>query len=149
MGLNRYRRRVAAWIACFAVMMASLAPSISQALASRTLESLSQEKICSLTHSQASGTNIDPHASHGSHQTSDAAKVDNAPHSGHSPQKGMHFEHCPFCFTHAGSFGLLPAVATNLPAVTGSPVLPLLFFQSPRPLFTWISAQPRAPPVVS
>jgi hypothetical protein len=31
-GLTRHQRRIAAWIACFAVLLVSLAPSISHAL---------------------------------------------------------------------------------------------------------------------
>lgn len=61
----------------------------------------------------------------------------------------MHFEHCPFCFTHAGSFGTPPSAEFTAPLLIGAAIQPTLFLHSPRPLFSWAAAQARAPPAFS
>lgn len=66
------------------------------------------------------------------------------------PKESIHHsEHCPFCSNHAGLFGLLPPDEVVIPALASMPIRPSLFFLSPKPLFVWIAAQPRGPPVVS
>lgn len=66
-----------------------------------------------------------------------------------SADKDLHHDHCPFCLTDAGSAGLPPASALALPPERAEARFPSLFYQSPRPLFTWASAQSRAPPTAS
>jgi hypothetical protein len=132
MGLHRYKRRFTAWIACVALLLASLAPTISHALATQNKAGfLTSTEICSINGVKSQKAESKP--------LRNSAPVDN----------GLHFEHCPFCFTHAGFFGPPPSGETVVPLVTGSPVRPALFSHSPDPLFAWVSAQPRAPPVVS
>ena len=70
-------------------------------------------------------------------------------HSTEPAKKELHFEHCPFCVTHAGSFGLVPIDALALPAPRGSDVFPSLFYQSHHPLFAWVTPHSRAPPAYS
>lgn len=124
---------MAAWLAIFAILLASLAPSISHAVAAaRWADSLPLETIC---HAEPDGGALDQHA-----------------HTAPSHSQGdvdLHFEHCPFCFTHAGSFGLMPVAAIAMPLVAGTAIRPALFYRSPSPLFIWVSAQPRAPPFFS
>jgi len=133
MGLDKTTRQFAAWIACFAILLASLAPSISHALAAAKSTGVSWMEICSATGAKFV-------------QVAD----DHNPTKSSAPaQKAMQSEHCPFCFTHAGSFGLPPTVVSAFPVASGSPVLPSLFYQSPRPLFIWAAAQSRAPPFAS
>lgn len=79
----------------------------------------------------------------------DHAVSDNTAHTGHGSGADLHFEHCPFCFTHAGSFGLVPAIFFTGQMGMSVALRPALFYLSPHPLFTWTSAQPRAPPAVS
>jgi len=57
---------------------------------------------------------------------------------------------CPFCTTHAGSFGLPPVadLVFRLPE-DGSQFYPPLYLAASRPLFAWATAQPRAPPALS
>ncbi len=132
MGMNLLTRRIAAWIACFAVLLAALAPSISHAISAARDASDPWGDICSQTGYQQVHT-------HGGHH-----------HSAPSPlKKGLHFEHCPFCFTHGGSVGLPPVAAMSLPVVTATQERPFLYYQSPRPLFIWAAAQSRAPPFIS
>jgi hypothetical protein len=60
----------------------------------------------------------------------------------------MQSAHCPFCSTHAASFGLPPTTMPGFPITGSERVMPLLFYQSPGPQYIWASAQSRAPPSV-
>ncbi len=117
------------WIACFAVLLSALAPSISQAIND---SAANWAEICSVD-----GIKL--------------TKIDAAqnPASSVPADKGMHFEHCPFCFTHAGSVGLPPSAVLTLPIANNDVAAPSLFYQAPRPLFIWAAAQSRAPPFSS
>jgi hypothetical protein len=132
MPINRMTRRFTAWVACFAILLASLAPSISHALAAATAPGAYWTEICSAAGLKSIKVE--------SGKTSDSS----------SPAKhGLHFENCPFCQTHADSLVLPPASALVPLVVSASFPLPSLFYQSPRPLFVWASAQSRAPPARS
>jgi hypothetical protein len=127
--MTKAKHRITAWIASFAILLSALAPSISHAINAANNSGSTWTEICSVV-----GTKI--------------AKVDSAqnPTSQAPADKVMHFEHCPFCSTHAGSVGLPPAIDLTLPVVSNTLTLPSLFYQSPRPLFIWAAAQSRAPP---
>lgn len=132
MGFNRYTRRLSAWIACFAILLAALAPSISHALAHADKSGFSiADEICS-----ADGIKS-------------IKALGGSPQGSAPADTATHFEHCPFCLTHAGFVGLLPGEDMVIPLAAGSPIRPPLFFHSPRPIFAWAAAQPRAPPTVS
>lgn len=141
MGLNRLTRCFAAWIACFAILLASLAPSISQTLAAARASSSVQAEGCPMPDEASaevrSSANLDIHEGHGDHGAPSTLP------------KASHFEHCPFCFTHAGSFALVQSVPATLHEVGGFSEFPFLFLQAPRLLFVWVTAQARAPPAVS
>jgi hypothetical protein len=124
-------RRFTAWIACFAILLASLAPSISHAISSAKESSGFFGEICS-----ADGAK--------------SVKLGNSLDSKTSTpvQKSLHFEHCPFCSSHAGAIGLPPSAGFQLPLLSGHSLKPTLFYQSPRPLFVWASAHSRAPPAL-
>jgi hypothetical protein len=132
MEMNKLTRRLTAWIACFAVLLAALAPSISHAISAANGSGASWVEVCSLTGAKLVnvGDEQDPASS--------------AP-----AEKGFHFEHCPFCSMHGGTVGLLPTAGFTLPVASGEQPLPSLFYQSPRPLFIWAAAQSRAPPAIS
>ncbi len=124
-------RRLTAWIASFAILLAALAPSISHALAAAKGGNSGWIEVCSVV-----GAKL--------------VKVADSQNPASIPAgKAMHTEHCPYCSTHAGSVGLLPTMTLVLPLVNGTYPLPALFYQSSSPLFSWASAQPRAPPVAS
>jgi hypothetical protein len=133
MGMNKATRQFAAWIACLAILLAALAPSISHALAAAKGSDFSWMEICSTTGAKFV-------------KVTDSQ---NPVKSSTPAEKAMHSEHCPFCLTHAGSFGLPPTAAFAFPVVSVPPAFPSLFYQSPRPLFIWAAAQSRAPPVAS
>ncbi|MGF6118815.1 hypothetical protein ABIE30_003528 [Janthinobacterium lividum] len=132
MGMTLFTRRFAAWIACFAILLAALAPSISQAVANAKQESGSGwAEICSLA-----GIRF--------------VQVDNDGAADEkSGGKAMQMEHCAFCSTHAGSVGLPPASPVlPLLVASGTAIFPALYYQSPSPLFIWSTAQSRAPPAL-
>ena len=131
MGMTLFTRRFAAWIACFAILLAALAPSISQAVANAKQESGSGwAEICSVA-----GIRF--------------VQVDDGAADGKSGGKAMQMEHCAFCSTHAGSVGL-PPTSPVLPLLvaSGTAIFPALYYQSPSPLFIWSTAQSRAPPAL-
>ncbi len=132
MRMNKITRQFAAWIACFAIVLAALAPSISQTLHAAERSNVSWLEICS-----AAGAKL-------------IKVADNqSSHPGSPAKKNIHSEHCAFCSTHAGSFALPPTASFVLPVLDGADVFPALFYQSHRPLFVWTVAQSRAPPFTS
>ena len=61
-------------------------------------------------------------------------------------QLGDSMDSCPFCLLRADLAPPPPGgLSAALPLVAGLAV-PVLFLQSPRPLFAWHVAQPRGPP---
>jgi len=112
--------------------MASLAPSISHALAASSTSGTIWAEICSAT-----GLKM-IEVKHG--QLNDPAVP---------AKSGLHFEDCPFCLNPASAISLSP-VSIPLPlTLGGSFPLPTLFYRSPRPLFVWATPQSRAPPAHS
>jgi hypothetical protein len=157
-GMSRYRRRIATWMACFAVLLASLAPAVSHGINAFRLANTNIHEHCGENgetanqtlemgsgHTQGLYMQVSEHADH----LLQNAMPDDTSHAGHGSEGDWHFEHCPFCFTHAGSFGLAPVIFfTNQMDMTVA-LRPALFYRSHQPLFAWISAQPRAPPAIS
>jgi hypothetical protein len=121
-------RRFAAWIACFAMLFAALAPSVSHALALSQGETWSE--ICSVAGKKFVKVGLDQ-----------GERGDT------SSQDGLHLEHCPFCATHAGTLFLPTNAGLTIALIDTEATQPLLFLRSPRPLAIWTKAQSRAPPV--
>ena len=129
--MNKVQRRITAWIACFAILLAALAPSISHAVAA--MKGISYEsEICTSTGVKTSATVT-------------GATSNSQPAS----QQSLHFEHCPFCSSQFHTPALPPAHMAVAIVPDGSPAHPRLFYQSSRPLFAWAAAQPRAPPAIA
>ncbi|GGB99365.1 hypothetical protein GCM10007205_05850 [Oxalicibacterium flavum] len=120
-----------AWIACFAILLAALAPAISHALAPHTGQQAFVE-ICT-----AQGSKL-----------IEAADQKN-PESPQPQQHTDHFEHCPFCKSNNVANGLPPTVFPLFATLQQPSHFPILFYQAPRGLFVWTTASPRAPPVLS
>lgn len=127
MGMKRVTRRFAAWIACFAMLFAALAPSVSHALSVSHGETWTE--ICTV-----GGTKLVK------------VSVDKGGIADPATQDSIHLEHCPFCATHAGSFALPPNAGFTIPLIETQETHPFLFFQSAHPLPIWTVAQSRAPP---
>jgi len=137
MRMTNCMRQITAWIACFAIMLSALAPSISRAVAANNgLPSASLE-ICTVVGPKSIAVDA---------KNTAASILPSTP-----AKDTAHGEPCPFCGTHAGSSALLPGSDNFVfPVMSGEPrPHPHLFYQSPRPLFIWAPAQPRAPPFIS
>ena len=134
MKMSRMTRYIAAWIACLAILVASFAPALVHALppGHDQLDSIGAMTgaICSSANSQMMGQAD-------AAQPADPATPSPAAH---------HLDHCPYCYTHGAQAHLPGADWFALPVLTATLSRPTLFYQSPRPLFTWASAQSRAPP---
>ncbi|MBJ7312986.1 DUF2946 domain-containing protein [Rugamonas sp. CCM 8940] len=129
MKIDRVTRLFAAWIACFALLAAALVPAMTHLLPSASATMMAD--ICS----SGGGTS--------------AAASSNAADPAAPADKGMHGEHCQYCYSHANASTLPPSIPLTL-APAGAPALqPTLFYQSPGPLFIRANAQSRAPPALS
>jgi hypothetical protein len=131
MGYFRQNRHRIAWLACIAILLNALMPTISHAMASSQDQSGFWTSVCS-----ASGTKFIP-------------APFSKPTDKNSDSKPMSMVHCPYCLAHAGSVALLPATTLLLAPASLSYALPRLFYLSPSPLFAWASANPRAPPTLT
>jgi len=132
--------RPSLWIALAAILWASLAPSIAQAL------SLSPDghHIHRIT--------VDYCASEGDGNTQGAVTLD-IPHDSHDAQDSTQADghadghHCPLCRNPHADVGILPTNMPVVPAPVGRAITyPPLFFLAAAPLHAWSAAQPRAPP---
>jgi hypothetical protein len=144
MSRSRFQQHFATWLACFAVILASMAPSVTQILAAQHGNSQYGNYIA--VHKLAVHELV-------------AAASDTAAHHQHSasadaslplPSKhGAHAASCPFCHTTAASFALLPLIVSFLAGEAGKPPVPIA---PPSPSIApvaWIPLQPRAPPAGS
>lgn len=132
MRMTKSMHRTTVWMAFCAILMASLAPSISHVVATAKGIPNGWTEICTIF-----GAKL--------------VKIgDDAPDSKlPAPKKATHLQHCPFCISHAVSLGLPPNTDFVIPVIKVPHVLPPLFYQASRPLFAWAAAQPRAPPAFS
>ena len=115
------------WIACLAILLNALAPSISHALSAASGSS-NMTEVCTVT-----GTKL---------VSNDQASVEKSS----TDSVLHHLEHCPFCMTHAGTFALPGPLPLSFAVSGGHGLFPALFYHSPAPLFSWSGANPRAPP---
>ncbi len=127
MGVSGKLHRVFARIALFAVLLAALAPTISHAVAASSGEKTPWVQICD-------GVNIK------------WMQVDADGKPIPRSQAASHFDHCPFCLNHAGEIGVMQNPLLLFALRIERESYPDRFYQSPRPLFIWASAQSRAPP---
>lgn len=123
----RAHRRLTSWIAVLAILLASLAPALSHALATST--GTSWVEIC----------------------TTQGSKWIQAGEDGseRSPASAHVLDHCPCCSLHAPTLGLPPATLLGQLPLQLSHEVPRAFLFAPRTLHAWLSAQPRAPPLFS
>lgn len=132
MEMTRLTRRFTAWLAAFAVLLAAFAPFISHAMPQPKRAAPGWVEVCTHTGPKLLKLNDKQHA---------------APST--PAEKGVHSNHCSFCFTHTGQTGLPPTAGFVLPIASGKQALPRLADRSPRPLFAWTNAPSRAPPALS
>jgi hypothetical protein len=104
-------------IACLAILLNALAPSVSHLLASARSD-LFTSSLCI----------TDPTGK-------------NTPGG-----KAMAMEECGYCLPHAGSNGLLPVMFSGLGLTASHGLRPFLFYRAPTPLLALNAAPPRGPP---
>jgi Protein of unknown function (DUF2946) len=120
---NHRSRLLIHWIAILAILMAALAPAISQALGSGS--GRSWVEVCTVAGAKW-------------------VALDESAKDAPAPAKPA-FEHCPYCSLHVD--GWAPASGkSNVGLSLQGDLQPTAFLQAPRTLPTWVSAQPRAPP---
>jgi len=112
------------WIAIFAIFMSALGPSISQAITFDDSNKSFDVEICSVT---------------GSKLIHVVATDDQSNDHQFSP------EHCPYCVVQSD---FLPTLNTdlNFSLSQSNHLFPQLYYQSPNPLFAWLTLPSRAPP---
>lgn len=129
MGKFFHRKCWSIWIACFAILLNALAPSVSHAFAAAHGQPPLLIEICSVGGTRFVALDVSrDQAPTGEHRTAGTG------------------EHCPFCFTHAGGDALPSAALPDLRRAALPAEMPRLFYQAPRLLFNWSAAHPRGPP---
>jgi hypothetical protein len=122
----RARKALTVWIACLALLLGSLVPTLARALHSDAPGRWAD--ICTTAASPMAG---------GAAQQRLAGPMASIEH--------LH-EHCPQCSPHLAAPGLPPPRLDQPALLQLRFSLPRLFLVAPRPLFAWAKAQPRAPP---
>ncbi len=122
---TRQWRIVAAWVACAAVLLAALMPSLSHALAADRATNLMLAEICS---------------------TRGAASAD----QGGAPadQQAGHLWDCHYCQLQTDT-PVLPTAVFLAGPIKLATARPARFLQSFEPLFSWAASSPRGPPRLS
>jgi hypothetical protein len=123
------KRHLAHWIAIIAVLMSSVAPTVSQAVSLAQHGQGISIEICTTTGVKMTHV-ID---------TSIANVASDADES--SQANGD----CPLCVVH-GSYVLPLNHELSFAKPVNSNIYPQLFYQSPKPLFAWVALPSRAPP---
>jgi len=136
------------WMACFAILLNALAPTISHAmtLASRdATRAPATWEIC-----RAPGSTVQTDGSHRllavgkfNKEFTPALALKKADH------ESMSMADCAYCLPHAGSVAILPP-SFDLPGLAaGQALRPYLFHHAPRPLLALSAAPPRGPPAAA
>jgi len=122
-----HRRRVAGWIAIFAILLNMFAPAASHAFGGSAVPPWLE--LCT-----ASG----PDASDAQRRQSDAPAKPGA----------AKFQHCPYCAPHGASFGAPPASAKLAAASDIGPQRVAVAEAAVPVRPVWRAARPRGPPVL-
>lgn len=125
---SKARARWVLWMACCAILLAALAPTLSRALTVVQGHAVPGLEICSV----AGGMNMVPLKL----STDDSTPAKSA----------MQMGDCPCCGMHAATLDLPPMSLVPATGAVITGLLPVLFYQSATPLFAWTAFQPRGPP---
>jgi hypothetical protein len=128
--MNRRTHRFAAWIACFAILLATLAPTVSISLSKAGSSTMGEHcEVMGAMLAKTQGENL---------------ADDSAPSRGSLP-----FKYCPLCQVFGAQAGLLPSEPFEF-SVAGR-VQRLAFHSSfsSHAQSVWTVGQPRGPPVFS
>ena len=120
---NSFKRHFSHWIAILAVLMSSVAPTVSQAVSlAQNGQGISIE-VCTTTGIQMT-------------QVIDASDAD---------EPAQANIQCPLCMVQ-GNFALPLNHELSFAKPVNNNIYPQLFYQSPKPLFAWVALPSRAPP---
>jgi hypothetical protein len=120
------------WTAILAILMSSLAPSISQALAPKRFALNQMDFVCTTS---------------GMQLISEQTSVKPAPAQQSNDHQVSMDDHCPYCALH-GNFVLPLNRGLNFELPQSSNVFTEPFYNSPKPLFAWLILPSRAPPTI-
>lgn len=123
MSFLRGRRTFSSWIALLAILVVTLAPSVTGMLSASSGQLWDQ--VCSATSPAIAKT---------------ASSGDSSPAAPHA------FEHCPYCALHADLAPPPDPRHADVGVVLALRAQPAAFMHAPRANAVWTSAQPRAPP---
>lgn len=127
----RRRLPLCTWFAILAMLALALLPAVSHAVAHGQGSRSAWAEVC--TPQGMKWVAVDA-----------ASAADAA--AGAPAQAAGHLEHCALCCGGPALAGLPPRPEPWPELGGGAQPMPRLFLQGPRTLFTWCSAQPRAPP---
>ena len=131
---HSHRFRLATWLACLVMVMNTLAPLVTHAMARARGEQALLMTVCT-----ADGTQ--------------QRRIDVSTQSGESRSKqkpaGMHTSECPYCTPSTGSAAPPPAALFETPAPALRDGPPTRFYAAHDALFAWTAASPRGPPQAS
>ena len=124
------RKRFGAWMAILAMLAASLAPTVSHALSAQRGAPSGWTDICTVAGAKTlKSVGLGQPQNSAPGEGGVAANLD-----------------CAYCLLHSGNLAPPPSPAVAVPAMSAAVHMPALFYRSPRPLFAWATAHPRAPP---
>ena len=123
----RTNSRLIHWIAILGIVMSILSPSISQAIVFKDSSKSINIEICSAT---------------------DTKLIHKLAIDDQSNYHQFSAEHCPYCVAQSD---FLPILNTdlNFSLSQSNQLFPQLYYQSPKPLFAWLTLPSRAPPQIS
>lgn len=135
--MHPFRQRFFAWIAIVAMMVSALAPAISRATGPDERGRFFME-VCSAAGMHRISLSAEEAVFYGEQAI---------PAQDGEGGNALMLDSCPYCSASVGTAILPPVDAMPVFAVVGRQPAPRLFLVSPRPLFAWSPAHPRAPPV--
>ena len=128
---SQFRRRVLLWVACFAILLNALAPTLSQALTLATGQATGWTQICSLAGLRWVSAERDRSG------TQDSSSV---------PAGQTGAEQCPFCAVHAGSSGFAPVTHSGFVPGVYTHARPVAMVTAELRFVAFLRARERAPP---
>jgi hypothetical protein len=142
--LARKYHRLLHFIALFAIVFASLAPTISHALVAHTGNSSFSQIICT---SNGEKVVIDVVTTKGN-QLSTELPTNQKQQDVNPKNMGMHFDHCPFCSAGAANVAIAPAPAWILMLAEQVKTSDFDYVTPDQPSFIQTAHPSRAPPAL-
>lgn len=128
MSFKRSIRLFAAWTALVAIVLGAVIPAMSHALGHAASKDKRWVEVCTVAGTKLVAVDVQSNDDPTSHL--------------------LAAERCMFCASH----GAVTLPAQQIPPLIlkgGADEFPVLYFHAPRPLFAWITAPSRAPPLLA